>query len=139
MDAIASDTFDYRSLNLEIEDIVTIVSFVNATRELAKVLKRRISVPATEFSLPSTPPRPTIKPNPNYSKESAGSSESKESWGSADSKPEHFTQLYVYEFIKATVEAVKLNRVPWIDPALSSFEIRHYTLVASLISAQNTL
>ena len=30
------------------------------------------------------------------------------------------------EFIKATVGAVKLNRVRWIDPALASFEIRHY-------------
>ena len=123
MNAIASDRFDYRSLrNMEPEDIGIVTLFLSATKELVQVLMKRVSVPTAEFSHPATPTRPTVKPDPNYSGESTSS---KESWDSADSKPEHYIQIYVYRLVDASLEALKLGRVPWIDKALSIFRTRY--------------
>ena len=103
--AIANQTVDADSLS-------AVTSwFVIVNQELVKVLKRRENLPLEQ----RTPPNQTTIPaNPKFSGDSTGSSNS---WSSSDSNPEHFTHLFAYQFINASLLAVQkyLGKIPWLE------------------------
>ena len=131
MNAIAAgQKFDYTATGLDVDDIVSLVLFVTAAEELAKVILKRASLPTRHRSQPTTPVQPTFPANPNYSKESTGSDQSA---GSADSKPEHYTDRYAYDFIRATMGALRdhVENIPWISSRLSKLTLRSLSPILS--------
>jgi hypothetical protein len=103
--AIANQTVDPDTLSLALG------SFVIANEELVKILRRRESLPLEQ----RTPPNQTTIPaDPKFSGESTDSSNS---WSSSDSNPEHFTHLFAYQFINASLVAVRkyFGKIPWLE------------------------
>jgi hypothetical protein len=135
MNAIASGQFKFAAYQgLDLDDVALIANFVSATEELVKILMRRPGAKTGQSV--TTPVRPTFPQDPDYSGESTKSKDSNDSAGSADSKPEHFTHIYAYQFVLATLNAferIHENRVDilWIHSSLSKF-ITTYDLIVSM-------
>jgi hypothetical protein len=102
--AIEDQSLDLDSLN------AVMGNFVTANEELVKILQRRKNKPLES----QTPPNQATTPsNPRFSGESTDSTDS---WSSTDSKPEHFTHLFAYQFINASLLAMKkeFGSIPWL-------------------------